>query len=227
LDFISWHRYSFYPQLFEKDIYQIKNWLADYSGEYELIISEWGPDSEKNVFYASSLAGAHAVSVIERVVEDWDWGMVFEVKDGPNQGKEGWGALYYDKKVKPRYKAFQMLSNMDGSYLKMEGEGSNVRGWAVKEGEEIRIVLVNYSPELMIEEIVPVKVKGLASGRYKLTIENFNGVIRDEELWIGLEIWEDEIKIDMGEVIKINLTKTKGESLGIWDYKEDDINLGL
>lgn len=175
LDFISWHRYSYDPTIFAKDVELVHSWLGE-NQEYELIISEWGPDPGKTEAYASSFSAAHAVTTVRQILKQVDKAFAFEVKDGPDQGNFGWGILTYGNYIpKPRYKAFIFMRDMSGQRLQLTGEGSAVTAWAVKEGNEIRVVASNYSLGEMKPESVPLTFTNLSPGQYRLQWEFLQG----------------------------------------------------
>lgn len=207
LDFISWHRYSYLMGTFQEDIARAKEVIRN--SDYELVISEWGPDSEKTNIYSTSLAAAHAVAIADKFIEDLDWAMAFEVKDGPEQENFGWGVLNYEKGIKPRYKAFEMMKDMTGDYLRLSGEGSNVSGWAIKDEKgEVRLILTNYSNIQIGKEEVLVDFSGLRKGSYEVSWETLNGEKRkdilktNEEGVIGLNFVMKEF-----EVLKIRINR--------------------
>lgn len=122
LDFISWHRYTFSPDVFIDDVYQVNvlTGQAKYKEfeDIEMLITEWGPNSEKDEIYSSNVAASHAVAVIRKMLDKVDYVFAFEVKDGPNQGAEAWGLLTHELteggvKEKPRFYLYDWLGELD------------------------------------------------------------------------------------------------------------------
>ncbi len=181
LDFLSWHRYDYDPEVFAQDITQINKWVDDMQMElgkklkYEYIISEWGPDPGKTSVYSTSLSASHAVAVSRKMIDGLDLGFAFEIKDGPNQNNFGWGLLSHNNngmKAKPRYYAFETMKNMFGNRVSLVGEGDNVYSWVVKNKNQINLIATNYNYQNT--EKFPVIFKNLTHGEYLFTIHNGN-----------------------------------------------------
>lgn len=212
LDFISWHKYSFDDQQFLTDTMNLQYWLAG-QGSYQLLITEFGPDSEKSNIYSSSLAGAHAVSVSRQLLESGlDWLYAFEIKDGPRQANYGWGLLSHEDnglRPKPRYRAYQMMNTVTGERLLISGEGSAVKAWAAKNNEEIRVIISNYDGFMQQEEIVPFTFNNLSQGNYLLIWETLRGKGGEESMVVTPE--KNSLKwsksLSFGDVLKIRLKK--------------------
>lgn len=214
LDFISWHRYDYYPSRFTQDIDEMKEWLGEDFGGYEMVISEWGPDPGKTPIYSGKYAAAHAVAVSRELIDGIDWAYAFEVKDGPGQEDFGWGLLTHNTvgmKPKPRYYGLSLLNNMSGNRLRMIGEGSNVVGWAVGSSNNVRVVLTNFQPNGSDLETVPVKFTGLASGQYRLRWEGLNGQSDQKIILVELgdESISQDIVVDENEIVFLNLELIK------------------
>jgi len=185
LDFVSWHRYSWNDKQYRQDVIDLRSWLAT-KGEYQAIISEFGPDSEKTTAYNAPIAGAHAVAVNRQLLESGlDWLFAFEVKDGPNQGNMGWGLLTHNQaglRTKSRFKAYSMMQNMSGQRLLVSGEGSTVKGWATMNGKELSIIVSNYSLQTGQSESVPIRIEGLNAGKYLLIWDTLKGLGGEEQI---------------------------------------------
>ena len=188
LDFVSWHRYSYDDNLFLKDVISLRNWLAN-KGQFQLIISEFGPDSEKSSIYYSPTSEAHVVSATRQLLESGlDWLYAFEVKDDPNQGSQGWGLLTHNQAnlyPKPRYRSYLMMKSMFGDRLLLQGEGSNVKAWAVKKDDEIMAIVSNYNPSFSQTESVPVQINNLVPGNYIVIWETLKGEGGEEKYQVG------------------------------------------
>lgn len=172
LDFISWHRYSFSPNQFLKDIQDTYKWLGAGRDNYDWIISEWGPTPEKSGTYSSRYAGAHAFATVRRLLGLGDLLLAFEVKDGPGQENFGWGLLAHDSAglyKKPRFYAFSWLNQLAGAQrLPLRGEGTRVSGIATKSKDSVSVFLVNFDTKGSATEKVPIKIISLPSGEYRV-----------------------------------------------------------
>lgn len=176
LDFISWHRYHFSADVFVRDIY----WVNVLTGQErykkfrqtEMIISEWGPNSDKDVVYSSNVAASHAVAVIRKMLDKSQWLFAFEVKDGPNQGNEAWGILTHETtgqvKEKPRFILFDWLNEFKGERIEVLGEGTQITGFAGRNNRDIILILANYNPGQGNDENFNITFSGLSGGRYRL-----------------------------------------------------------
>lgn len=92
---------------------------------------------------------------------------LFEIKDGPNGAF--WGLLDYQGNKKPRWYALQMLNNLSGNRIMIDGEGTYVSGLASISENKINLILINYDINEKNIEAVPVRFKNLEDGKYKLT----------------------------------------------------------
>jgi hypothetical protein len=188
LDFISWHRYSYNPSQYSSDVASVYTWL---SGKKipKLVISEWGPTPEKSTSYAGSYASAHAVATVREVLDLVDLMTAFEVKDGVGQGDSGWGLLRHQSvgmAPKSRFWAFSWLAQAGGERVFLTGEGSNVRGWAVKQGNKIMTLLVNFGQGSQSEQ-VPITVVDLEQGEWQVTREVLGGTKSEMRVMIGAD----------------------------------------
>jgi len=194
LDFVSWHRYSFFPQDFVNDVYQI-NVLANedkYSqfAEIEKIITEWGPNSEKDAVYSGKVAASHAVATLRQLLDKISLAFVFEIKDGPDQGVEAWGLLSHELsatgiKEKPRFYLYHWLAEMKGERLAVSGEGSQIQGFAVKKNRTNYLILSNYLTQGAREESFQITFTGLEDGRYRLFQQTLFDQPEETEVQVG------------------------------------------
>lgn len=182
LDFVSWHRYSKNIDIYENDIGEIKKLISGYPGfNPELIITEAGFDGENNQAYDRVLSAIHTLASAAVLEGRVDKLFSFEIKDGPGEEKfwGRWGILTHEKygepTQKPRYHAFEFLNYMEGENVELSGMGSWVKAFAKKNGNTIRVMLVNYDPKGNHFEPVPITFQGLTPGDYKLTRKNFLG----------------------------------------------------
>jgi len=212
LDFISWHRYSYDDRLFRQDLVDVRSWLGGRAG-IQLVISEFGPDSEKSSVYNSSIAGAHAVAVARQLAETGlDWLHAFEIKDGPDQGVSGWGILshnQYNLQTKPRYRAYAMMRNMTGNRLSVLGEGTATKAWAVSQGNEINLIVSNYDYISQKTEKIPARFENLTPGSYLLIWETLKGKGGEQLVQVNNEtpIITQNYILDFGDVIKVRVRR--------------------
>ena len=209
LDFISWHRYAYQPAQFEHDLKSVKSWLGN--NNYELIISELGPDPGKTSIYAGRYAAAHEVAVMRSVLDTLTWGFAFEVKDGPGQGTSGWGIFTHDSvgiKPKPRYYSLAFMQDMVGSRLDVSGEGSNIYAWAVGDPQHVSVIAANFTPTGGQKEEFPVELVNIDPGQYRLQWETLSGQ-RDSKM-INVKKAGNTIReyfsLADNDVLKIRLT---------------------
>jgi len=214
LDFISWHRYSFDPDDFVKDVYEVNVLLTDPKYQrfqkVEKIITEWGPNSYKDIAYSNMVAASNTVAVMRRLLDKIKFAFAFEIKDGPGQGNYGWGLLSYSAKPKPRYRLFNWLADFQGQRLEVLGEGSNVMGFAVKEGRQVRLLLTNYNPYQPRDESFQAAFASLTGGRYRLLIQELFGEAKEQELEISPGSLVVNLNMPAYSVVRVEITKLKG-----------------
>lgn len=216
LDFISWHRYHYHPEQFINDVYQINVLLSQPKYQRfrlaEKIITEWGPNSEKDTAYSSSVAASHAVAVIRQMLDKVNYLFAFEIKDGPNQGQEAWGLLTHQLveggvKEKPRYFLYEWLNDFQGSRLEVLGEGTQISAMAVSDNRTLTLILANYAPGQGSAETFPIIFTGLKNGRYRLFKQKlFNQPLENE---ISIEQGSLELQETLApyEVMRIKIQK--------------------
>jgi len=216
LDFISWHRYDFSPSVFVNDVNMVDNLIAQtgyqrFAG-VEKIITEWGPNSEKDTVYSSNVSASHAVRIIRDLLDRTKWLFAFEIKDGPNQGEEAWGLLTHQLaeggvKEKPRYYLFDWLSDFKGKRLQIKGEGSQIKGFGVLEKREMMVVLSSYLPQGGKQENFQVTFKGLKDGKYRLFRQKLFQEPQEEVVEIKGGSMVFGVSMDPFEVVRIRLKK--------------------
>jgi len=189
LDFISWHRYNFDPNRFNQDIEEINVLTSEPKYQQftniEKIITEWGPNSEKDSVYSSGVAASHMVAVVRQLLNKANLLFAFEVKDGPGQENKGWGILTHESvgvKPKPRFFLFEWLANFEGRRLEVLGEGSQITGFAFKNERTTTLLLTNYLPSGSQEESFLASFSGLAEGRYRLLKQLLFGKPEEQEI---------------------------------------------
>lgn len=175
LDFISWHHYGQDKEGFTKEVQTFEDLLSDYPQFVDIkrLITEWGSDSENSPRHDSQFDAAHFVAITREYLGKVNLSFAFEIKDGPSpEGKKywgRWGLLTHEKfgvEKKPKYQAFRFLSPMHGYWLTLTGEGTWVTGFATLEGQQTKLLLVNYDPRELHSENVPVTFINLGSSDY-------------------------------------------------------------
>ncbi|KKP67479.1 MAG: Glycoside hydrolase family 39 [Candidatus Roizmanbacteria bacterium GW2011_GWA2_35_19] len=195
VDFISWHHYSKRTDDYTKDIINLNKWLSESPifDQYENIpkvISEWGYDSEKNPIADTEVGAAHTLASIRNfITANIEAAFLFEIKDGPTLS---WGILDYNGGKKPRWYALQMLNNLEGNQLIVNGEGSYVTALASKNQDKISVVITNYDQNGRNNELVPVRFTGLVPGKYDISKKNLNG---QKETSLNVEAINGEINL--------------------------------
>ena len=185
LDFISWHRYGQNLGQYSDDAVWINNWLADQGrDDLQLIISEWGFNSDLDQAHDSAVSAAHAVAVISQLTDQVDWLLPFEMIDGLDPSGRRfwgrWGMLTHPSQglvKKPRYHAFTMLNQLQGERGLVVGEGSWVKALASISPDRTRVavILANYDLRNHHQEAVPVDILGLQPGQYQVTTSYLDG----------------------------------------------------
>lgn len=178
LDFYSWHRYHTNPEIFEQDGVKIRNNLKNFPAfaNLPLMLTEWGMDSANSDLNNKDIAAAFTIAAVSSFENTIEKSFVFEVKDGPPPNGGRWGLFTHDLAsppltVKPRYKAFEYLSKISGDKLSLLGQGSYVRGMAVKTPTGIRMILANYDFSGKNIENVPITFTNLDPYSYNLTYD--------------------------------------------------------
>ncbi len=179
VDFLSWHHYSKKTNDYVDDVINLNKWLSEKSKYYKYnnipkIISEWGYDSEKNPITDTVVGAAHTIASIRNFINtNIEAAFLFEIKDGPNGAS--WGIIDYQGGKKPRWYALQMLNNLDGNRLIVDGEGTYVLAIASINDKKISLILTNYDIAEKNIEMVPVTFKNLDGQKYKLTKKYLDG----------------------------------------------------
>ena len=201
LDFISWHHYSKRADDYTRDIINLNKWLGE-SPDYDRyenlpkIISEWGYDSEKNPIADTAVGAAHTLASIRNfITANLEAAFLFEVKDGPSPS---WGILDSAGNKKPRYYALQMINNLEGNLIFVQGEGTYVSALAAKTPEKVALVLTNYDDAGRNTEAVPVVFKNLEAGTYNLKKTYLDG--RTENI-LNLTSLNGEIRLTADRLI--------------------------
>jgi len=205
IDFYSWHRYSLQPKEFLEDINKIDTWLFKNSGfSLEKYLTEWGPISEKSTINDSNFAAAHLVATIKQILQRVDLAFTFEIKGS-------WGILNQENGNSPlktpQYYALELLNRMTGIRISLEGENNWINGFAVKEGEKIKIILVNLDFKNKHFEIVPLTIINLENGNYSFRKTFLSGKENISSETINNTIFREEIPLAPNNIVVIELEK--------------------
>ena len=225
VDFLSWHRYDKNVSTFIDDLNNLDNWLKKYPAysSIERLITEWGPDSEKNPVYNTMNSAAFTVAVATQMLNRVDLGFAFEIKDGPSEERSGWGILTHEnagKKKKPRYYTLDFLKRMKGKRIGLTGEGSWVTGFATKDSKTYQLMLTNYDSENSHVESVPVTLLNLDNGLYSLKETFLLGKSNNQNIEITNSTLQNSFLMPPNSILLLELTKT-GET-----YKFDQGKFG-
>ena len=120
MDFISWHRYSYDLEQFEKDVKQARSWAEKIPALVNLkyYITEWGHDSNNHNGYDNHFGAIHTIAGALTMAGKINRAFIFEIKDGPGETKlwGRWGMLTHEKfgsvEKKPRYNAVVFLNQL-------------------------------------------------------------------------------------------------------------------
>ncbi len=215
LDFFSWHKYSLSSQEFLDDINFIDSLLSTHGGSYLLpkYITEWGSNPENSPLHDSQFDAAHTVAVVRQILGRVDLTFNFEIKDGLSPSGEKywgrWGLLTHEKTgltPKPRYFALELLNRMKGERINLTGEGTWVTGFAAKDKQTIRVILVNYDREGTHDEAVPVTFTGLTPGKYIFKQVSLYGKERETEEPITGDHILESVSLPVNTVVLLELT---------------------
>jgi hypothetical protein len=177
LDFISWHFYHADPQAVNQDISQLKAWMQPYpdlAKRLQIIISEWGIDSNNHPAYDNQVSAAHLVATISRMVPVIDRAFIFEIEDGkgPQAYWGRWGLFThpdYASSPKPRAEAVALLNQLGPNQLAVNGQGGWVKAIATKQNQQLSLIIANYDLSNTHSEAVPLTITNLSPGTYSLS----------------------------------------------------------
>lgn len=167
LDFISWHLYDNNPELFRKEIREVRAMLGKYTAlkNVETILDEWNMSLVKpvmNPYFQPAF-------VMETTYEFWKEHLsrsgYYQIKDmyfDPSQftflsSRERdytnhffnempyyLGLFDTEGRVRPAYYAMKILSLIKGERLAMSGTGPEVKGFAVRNKKWVHVVFWNF-----------------------------------------------------------------------------------
>ena len=212
LDFVSWHRYSLRIEDFSDDVDGLNRLSKKYPelALKEKLLTEWGFDPENHPGYDGQLGAAHMMAASAEMIGGIHKAFVFEVKDGLDpEGKAYWGRfglLTHEgsgMQTKPRFEMMKWLNQIGEERVKLDGEGSFVKGLAAKKGNEIQVYLVNYDSGSAHYESVPVIVKNLKPGSYRLKREVFMKNKSESEITITQGTWTGQVALTPNEVVRL------------------------
>lgn len=217
IDFFSWHRYSANVDDFVRDAKTAKEMMETrIHKSQDLYISEWGVNPERSSAYDGRWAGAHYLAVNTALVDtNIDLALAFEVMDGAPGDKQfhgGWGMVTNPKygavAKKPRFRAWELISKIEGSRLPSVGNGTYVTSLSSYDNQGvIRVLATNYDPDGKHDELFPITVVGLTDGNYQITEEYLSGrVLNTEENVVGGSIRRD-ISLNESDAVLLTITK--------------------
>lgn len=191
-DFFSWHRYNLKVDQFKDDMTNASTWLKAYpplDGQIELLITEWGHDSNNHAGYDTGFSAAHTVAGAIEMVGIVDKAFVFEIQDGKDPAGQSmwgrWGMFTHNDasaKAKPRYYGLRMLDKISDQRLQLLGKGSWVKGLAAKNDDQVELILANYDQYGKHSEVVPVTFTNIQPGSYTITKEFLSGQKNQEKI---------------------------------------------
>jgi hypothetical protein len=216
LDFISWHHYTTNPEDFKKDTDDLIEMVTDYKDKartLEIIISEWGPNSENDPIYDNSISAAHMVTSTIEMMPIIDKAFIFELEDGKNaENKEYWGrwGLYTHNSFgihpKPRAEAIKLLNLLGTDRIKLAGNGSKVKALAARKNNTIQIIIANYDLKDKHNENVPLSIEGLTPGNYTFTKTFLSRSTYTQSINILTSTYQTSIPLAPNSVVLLELT---------------------
>jgi len=198
LDFYSWHKYDKDVNAFEDSMVKIKEWLQNYPdyNDIELIISEYGYDSEVNKDNDEAISAIHNIAGNALLFQKLDKVFHFEVKDGPGDKKYWgrWGILTHEKfgspVKKPRYESILFLNKLKGNVFPVFGQGTWVKSIATTRDGVIRLLIANYDPNGKHFENVPVHFVKIPYKDFIIRRIGFRGKTVESEVSITSDNWD-------------------------------------
>ncbi len=174
VDFLSWHSYLLDPDRFSQDQRDVTSWLLRYPHFVLLpkLITEYGFTGAKDPRYAQPFGSAYTAAVFRQLISGGPLALfTFQLKDGPGQEKgDGWGLISHESSgriLKPRYYLYSLLSRMAGNRVLLTGEGTWITGFASKQNDTIRIMLINFDAYGNHTETTPITITNLENGTYE------------------------------------------------------------
>jgi hypothetical protein len=179
LDFVSWHRYTYdtMKYVLENDAFtELLKEFLEFNG-IERMITESGPDSEVNPIYDGLYSAYHTASVFAKLRNKVYQIFVFEPVDGASPKGETfwgrWGLMAHPSKglvLKPRYFLWNILNSLNGEMLTVTGENDFINVIPTKNGDNYKILMVNFDPENVRVENVPLQLLNIQPGEYAYSL---------------------------------------------------------
>lgn len=217
IDFFSWHRYSANVDDFVRDATTAKSMMETrIARSQDLYISEWGVNPERSAAYDGRWAAAHYLAVNTALSDtNIDLALAFEVMDGAPGDKQfhgGWGMVTNPKYgaivKKPRFKAWEMISKLDGARLPLLGNGTYVTGLAAYDAKGvIRVIATNYDVSAKHDEIFPISVVGISEGTYNVREEYLSGRVLNTDVKVLGGSLRRDISLNASDAVLVTLTK--------------------
>lgn len=191
LDFFSWHRYTADVDVYREDAAKATRWISEFPKyqDLELLITEWGHDSNNEPGYDSNFGAMHTLAVACELEGYIDRAFLFEIQDSKDPGgKEYWGrwgiftADSVGAKAKPRFKALKFLEQLGNVRLQLSGKGTWVKALAAQKGDSIQVLVVNFDKFSANSETVPLTIKNAIEPSYRVTVQPFDGPPRTQEI---------------------------------------------
>jgi len=219
-DFYSWHRYTTNIGQYVIDMKEIKGWLSKYpmyESTLELIVTEWGHDSEIHIGYDGSYSAAHTVAGAINMIGTVERAFVFEIQDGKDPaGQEFWGrwglitAPGTSQKTKSRYHGLKMLDSLPNQRVQLTGNGTVVSGLASQNEEGVlHVVLANFEAQAKTYETVPVTFDQIEPGNYSLQLRYLSGRTLTQNLATSAGILQTTVSLQPNDVVKLEFKQNK------------------
>lgn len=217
IDFFSWHRYSADVADFVEDATTAKSMMETrIARAQDLYITEWGVNPERSSAYDGRWAAAHFLAVNTALEPTAiDMAMAFEVMDGAPGDKQfhgGWGMVTNPKygavAKKPRFKALEMISKLEGAKLPSVGDGTFVTSLSAYDNAGvIRVLVTNYDKNGKHSEVFPLTLVGLSDGTYSVREEYLSGRVLNTEVGVLASSIRREISLDASDAVLLTFTK--------------------
>lgn len=215
LDFLSWHVYDSRPDKIKEDIQRVRGWFADNPRILSLpvLITEYGFTGNKDQLYNTRYAASYTAAVIRHTADIMPSPLIFsfELKDGPHQ-EDGWGLLGHESsgaQPKPRYLVFAFLDSLKGDRIPVAGEGTWVSALATREGDKLRIALINVDPNTpgaSHTEQVPVTITHINPGTYTVRLRYFSGTESSTEVDVVSTTLTKDIYVQENDLVIVEVT---------------------
>lgn len=195
LDFYSWHRYDLDLTKYSEDVKNIDAWIEfqPFFTNVEKIISEMGPNSDMGKENDSLIGAAHLVATARE--------LMFNIKYGFNFAISGkWGIV-----GKPRYEALSYLVSLGKSRLSLTGEGTWVSAIGAIDNNKYQVVLVNYDPKGVHNEVVPVSFINLQQNNFKLITKILGSVNQQTDVSTTSAILQTQVPMAANSVALVEL----------------------